>query len=703
MKKLKNRVSQKEHFRPDLSDLNMTVRDAKIEVRKKQREISVAIKNSLPKDINKINNVLKYKNWNSKQIKNLDPESIELLNKLNKIDKLIEILVKSKAARITSVHRVLTNKGYRSPGVEKLQPVTNDGYVEIVEWLKKTMNNPNKYNTSPLDRIYLLKTNKTDKFPDVEKPSLSLGDTYSKEKYLRPISIPSIKDRCLQATYYIGYIIYSEYVADSNSYAFRPGRNCGWAAQSIAITLRSKGGPTWLVEIDIAKCFDNINHEFIVKHTPFIPEIILNKWLKQGYILRNYESLGKFETPSGIPQGGIISPTICNTVLDGAETYIRNKLWNLVDNGTINANKAGYAYFRGKKEEQLFKLFRYADDIIISVKSKLMATLCKDLLSEFLVPRGLALSQEKTKITDISGNYAYFEFIGYSFVKRYNVTENKNKWFIDMPENSIKRIKRKLAKICHTKSSIGELFYNFSTTLRSWVGHYATANASRNLQKLNLWVFKIFYYALERKVKLNKELRLKRIKSKSGKSTKYRKLTKKQINHIIHVKYIRKIQYHGGLKMKWYSTKLYKGNRMKTFRLFSPRIFNLISQTLCLTTQNLNYFDKEDIQRITKINLNYKYGVRKLVLRKNFNTFFGDLTCPCCFESFQIVGRYEFHHKTPVEFGGETTVTNLIPLCSPCHKNISIAMQKRKFSDIQEYIQRELIKIPDSYLEQFEE
>lgn len=704
MMKIKTfKTLNKERFQPDITYLNMKLKDARIEVRKKQREISVAMR-ILPRNINEINNILKYRKCNENQLKDLTENEKILLKNVNKISKQIDILVKSKAARIIAVHRVLTNKGYRSPGVTvREHPTTNEEYVEIVEWLKKTMNKPNKYTTSPLDRIYLLK--KVKKFPNVKKPNKLLGDTYSREKQLRPISIPSIKDRCLQAAYYIGYIVYSEYIADPNSYAFRPGRSPAWAAASLAITLRSNGAPTWALEVDIAKCYDNIDHEFIKKHTPFIPEIIIDKWLKQGYILRKYENLGVFETKSGIPQGGIISPTICNTVLDGAEDFIRKNLWLFIKKTGISAKEAGYSYFRGKQEEALFKLFRYADDIVITAKSLLIANLCREYLSEFLKIRGLHLSSDKTKMTDLSGNKAYFEFIGYSFVKKYAKTENKTKWFIDIPTKSIESIKERLNTLCHSKCSIEKLFYEFSTILRSWVGYYATCNISRHLQILNIWVYKIFYYALERRIRYTKEIRNKHFekrKMSNGKRKKIGKLGRKEINHLIHTKYIKTITYHQHYKMKWYQTIIGKGKRRRNYLLFSPRIFKIIGQTTkSLTMQHLDYFSS-DINKIVKINLNYKYGTKAKVLKKNFKKYNEVLTCPCCLESFAILGKYDFHHVTPVEFGGDSKDSNLIPICKPCHKGISTAVAKRSLNDIEDYMNRELLKIPEKYLDQFE-
>lgn len=695
---------KKERFQPELTILDMRLRDAKIETKRKQRELSVVIQKTLPQSIITLNNALSLMKRSRNCKIELDDNNQIIINNLKKYNRLTEIFVRSKAARIMAVHKVLTNKGYRSPGITtKDHPKTNDEYVEVVEWLKAKVSRPKEYKTSPLDRIYLLKTNKTNVYPNVVKPSKELGDTYAKEKNLRPISIPSIRDRCLQAVYYLSYIVYSEYVADPNSYAFRPGRSPAWAANSLTITLRRpRGSPKWILEIDIAKCYDNINHKFIINNTPGIPSIILKKWLKQGYILRNHEEIGPFETISGIPQGGIISPAICNTVLDGADEFIRTELWRRIDNLMIPKDKTGYKLLLKNKSQKLFKLYRYADDIVITANSKFMAIQCKEILEVFLEKRGLALSIEKTKLTDVSGNTAYFEFIGFGFKKIYVQATNKTKWVVIAPQNSISRIRKKLQTLCHSKISIKRLFYDFSCILRSWVGYYSSSNISKTLSILNLWVYKIFYLTLFKKIKKTNTIRLKNYKNKNktGKH-KIKKIGKKYIHHLINVYYIKPVRYHTYYKMKWYVTKLGKDNRIKRFVLFSPRIFKLIKQDQMLTTQNLNYFNKEDIIRISRINLNYKFGVRRRVLLKNFKNYNSELTCPSCLETFENAGRYEFHHKLPVFYGGETSETNLIILCKECHLEISKAVLKKDANLVEEFIRRDLLIIPEKELNNY--
>lgn len=696
---------KKERFRPDLLDLDIPLKDAYKEVRENQFNLSVVIQ-KLPKDINLI---LKYvqKGPDIRNEQHLD-EKTNIIKIMDEIQKKFTILVNSKAARVVAFHRVLTNKGYRSPGIElEKTPTTNEEYLEIINWLRKTLRNPDKYIPSPLDRIYLLKTNKTKTFPDVETPNTELGDTFAKESNLRPISIPSIKDRCLQAVYLIGFNPYAEYLADEHSYAFRPGRSPAWVAHSIASHLRLSFQPDWILEVDIHKCFDSISHESLINFTPFIPKNTLIKWLKQGYILRKFENLGIFPTESGIPQGSIISPTLSNFILDGADSYIRELLNSEIIKGDITAKTAGYSRFRidkatNKVMEKIFIFFRYADDIIIMAKSKLIAEKCKEYLSLFLSVRGLKLSKSKTHITDVGNNEAEFKFAGFLFKKKFSLVSNKTKWYIEPPEDNIKRIQHNLRQICHKKSSIGKLYHEFNLCLSSWCGFYASANSKKAFIKLNTWVFKIFYFALASRILRDKTTRPShhKRKDKYGNAVK-KKIGKKYIYKLINNKYLKRINYnHGKGNMKWYHL-VRKNHRKKNFLLFSPVIFRLIKQdNQILTQKGLNYFNIEDYSQIIKINLNYKFGLRRKVLQKNLKHF-QELTCPACYQPFRLLGKYELHHIQPVEFGGKTIPNNIIPICEDCHLKLTTAVNRRKMDNIFPFLSNETLKIPDEYLNQF--
>jgi RNA-directed DNA polymerase len=155
------------------------------------------------------------------------------------------------------------------------------------------------------------------------------------------MDLPSMHDRAMQALYAIALDPVAETTADLNSYGFRERRSCADAIAQCFLSLCRKTSAQWVFEADIKSCFDQINHDWIMENIP-LNKTILWKWLKAGYI----ENQRMFPTPQGTPQGGIISPTIMNMVLDGLETVLKRQ----------------FPRWKGYK----VNFIRYADDFIIT-------------------------------------------------------------------------------------------------------------------------------------------------------------------------------------------------------------------------------------------------------------------------------------------------------------------------------------------------
>jgi RNA-directed DNA polymerase len=196
---------------------------------------------------------------------------------------------------------------------------------------------------------------------------------------MRPLGIPTMKDRAMQALHLLALEPVSETEADGNSYGFRPERSTADAIEHCFTIFGKRISPQWILEGDIKGCFDHISHDWLVTRIPMNSEI-LRRWLKAGYM----EKKTLFPTEAGTPQGGIISPTLANMVLDGLENLLNQR----------------FATSQWYSAMHQVRMVRYADDFVISgVSKELLVNEVKPLVTQFLDERGLELSQEKTRVT----------------------------------------------------------------------------------------------------------------------------------------------------------------------------------------------------------------------------------------------------------------------------------------------------------------
>ena len=200
------------------------------------------------------------------------------------------LLTHSRAAKLLAVRRVTTNRGANTPGVDNVTWRTDRQKLHAADNLKR-----HGYRPHPLRRIYIPKKNGK----------------------LRPLSIPTLHDRAMQALHALALTPVAETLADSNSYAFREGRSCADALEHVHLVLCRKHSAQWVLEGDITACFDEISQPWVLQHV-LMDKHILRNWLQAGY----WEKGQLFPTSKGTPQGGIISPIIANIVLDGMQKAI---------------------------------------------------------------------------------------------------------------------------------------------------------------------------------------------------------------------------------------------------------------------------------------------------------------------------------------------------------------------------------------------
>jgi len=249
----------------------------------------------------------------------------KLAGRKRMVNKLQKLLVKSLNARILAVKRVSENKGKNTAGVDGKLLDTEVKKSKYVDDLKIDLDT---YKAYPLKRVEIPKKNGK----------------------LRPLGIPTMFDRSIQALYKLALEPIAEVMADKNSYGFRPKRSTQDAMKQIWMRTSRKVSGEWILEGDIKGCFDNISHQWIYDNIP-LDNRLLKQWLKSGFI--KDDTL--FPTESGTPQGGIISPVIANMVLDGLENLVKshNAKYQKMVNGEI--------LYRQKIH---FNFVRYADDCV---------------------------------------------------------------------------------------------------------------------------------------------------------------------------------------------------------------------------------------------------------------------------------------------------------------------------------------------------
>ena len=277
---------------------------------------------------------------------------------------------------------------------------------------------------------------------------------------MRPLGIPTMKDRAMQALYLMALEPITETTADANSYGFRKFRSTADAIDALHRWLSRDCSPQWILEGDIKGCFDHISHEWLLDNVR-IDKYVLEKWLKSGVVFNKLLQ----PTVKGTPQGGIISPTLANATLDGMESMLKGKY------------KA--RYIDGRLYYPKVNCVRYADDFIVTADKRETLEEVKYMLSEFLGKRGLTLSEEKTRITHISEG---FDFLGFN-ARKYNGT-----LLINPSPKSVKRFTEKLHEIVFGKNKAvaqQKLIEELNPVLRGWGNYYSGVVSKTTFSKID--------------------------------------------------------------------------------------------------------------------------------------------------------------------------------------------------------------------------
>ena len=346
-----------------------------------------------------------------------------------KVKSLQRLLTTSFYAKLLAVKRVVTNRGGKTPGVDGVVWKTSKSRMRGVFQLKRR-----GYKALPLRRILIPKSNGK----------------------LRPLSIPVMKCRAMQALYLLAFEPVAEMEADANSYGFRPKRSTADAREQCFIALARKTSSRWVLEGDIKSCFDKISHKWLEEHV-CLDKQILRKWFSAGYI----ETGKLFDMNEGTPQGGVISPTLLVKTLSGLEKAVQNST---------------------KKSEKVHYI-SYADDFIVTgISKEVLENKVMPTIKSFLAERGLELSEEKTKITHIDDG---FDFLGQN-TRKYN-----GKLLTKPSKSNVKTFLSKTRRLIKENQSAKteNLIALLNPTILGWSNYHRHISAKRTFNRVDNCIY----------------------------------------------------------------------------------------------------------------------------------------------------------------------------------------------------------------------
>jgi len=370
--------------------------------------------------------------------------------------KLQKTLIRSWSAKCIAVRRVTQdNQGKNTAGVDGVKSLTPKQRTNLVGKLKL------EGKAKPTRRV------------NIPKP----GTTET-----RPLGIPTINDRALQALCKMALEPEWEAKFEPNSYGFRPGRSCHDAIGAIFNNIKQKA--KYVLDADIAKCFDRIDHKALLTKIATFPTMRqqVRTWLKAGY----YDQGNLFPTNEGTPQGGVISPLLANIALHGMEARVKQYAETL----------------KGKKRDNrvALSLIRYADDFVIIHEDLNVVLECKEIIADWLSDMGLELKPSKTRLThtlnEIDGNVG-FEFLGFHIQQHktgnYRCAKNPHGTplgFSTLITPSNAQVKSHLSKIAevidtHKTAPQATLISKLNPIIRGWSNYYSTVVSKKTFNNVD--------------------------------------------------------------------------------------------------------------------------------------------------------------------------------------------------------------------------
>jgi RNA-directed DNA polymerase len=365
---------------------------------------------------------------------------------LKRVRNLQKLMLRSRANALLSVRRVTEiNAGRNTAGVDGRVVLLAPQKAELADWVQ---HQDTPWTVRPVKRVFIPKAN-------------------GKQ---RPLGIPVIADRALQAWTLNALEPEWEARFEPRSYGFRPGRGCHDAVEAIFNTAKGLDPKRrWVLDADLAAAFDRIDHHHLLDQLGAFPaRVLIAGWLKSGVLDR-----GRFApTEEGTPQGGVISPLLLNVALHGMEQAAGVRHRTGVD--------------AGKTARDSPVLVRYADDLVVFCHTRDRAEQVKAQLAAWLAPRGLAFNEGKTRVVNLDEG---FDFLGFN-VRRY-----RDKLLIKPSKTAVKRIRARLRTELRALrgANAQAVLARLNPIIRGWAAYYRIAVSSRTFHALDAYLWKLTY------------------------------------------------------------------------------------------------------------------------------------------------------------------------------------------------------------------
>ncbi|WP_414514644.1 group II intron reverse transcriptase/maturase [Nostoc sp. PCC 9305] len=380
--------------------------------------------------------------------------------------RLQKTLMKSWYAKLLATRQVTQdNQGKKTAGVDGVKSL---GYAQRLE-LANNLGTNGKI--KPTRRIWIPKRGTDEK---------------------RPLGIPVMADRANQALAKIALEPQWEAKFEPNSYGFRPGRAAHDAIEAIYLAIHCTS--KYVLDADISKCFDNIDHQKLLSKLNTYPSMkrMIRNWLKAGFM----DGQDIFPTEAGTPQGGVISPLLANIALHGMEEVIKEY-----------ANTLPTRRDYGKKQNRhALSLIRYADDFVIIHEDINVVLGAKTAIEGFLKDIGLELKPSKTRIChtfeEYEGEQPGFDFLGFN-IRQFPVNDGMSaraprsrkilgfQTIIQPSKKAVQRHYKAISDVIDSHKAAPQkvLIQKLNPIIQGWANYYSSVCSTDAFRDLNNMIY----------------------------------------------------------------------------------------------------------------------------------------------------------------------------------------------------------------------